>query len=90
MNTIAIDRVKIIITKQDGTTYNLTAADYTTGASNSFTGDVNGNFQSIINPASDTKLEYKLNFTQNINFKLTQNKSSNHTVIADEFFLLMA
>ncbi|AQS92812.1 hypothetical protein BXQ17_01470 [Polaribacter sp. BM10] len=39
VNTIAIDRVKIIITKQDGTIYNLTGADYTTGASNSFTGN---------------------------------------------------
>ncbi|GAB7257655.1 LamG-like jellyroll fold domain-containing protein [Polaribacter sp. OB-PA-B3] len=39
VNTIAIDRVKIIITKQDGTNYNLTTADYVTGASNSFTGN---------------------------------------------------
>ncbi|TMM28525.1 hypothetical protein FDT66_13900, partial [Polaribacter aestuariivivens] len=36
--TIATDKVQVILTKQDGSTYNLVATNYTLGATNSFTG----------------------------------------------------
>ena len=41
---------------------------------NSISGDNNGNFESIINPVADSKLQYELKFTQNVNFKFTQNR----------------
>lgn len=39
VNIIAIDEVEIIITKQDGTSYNLVPSDFTTGATNNFLGN---------------------------------------------------
>ncbi|KGL63158.1 T9SS type A sorting domain-containing protein [Polaribacter sp. Hel1_85] len=66
----AIDNVEIILTKQDGTLYTLTASDYTTGASNtfngtSFIGNTTGSSDVTINaiPAWISKIEivYKNN-----------------------------
>jgi gliding motility-associated-like protein len=59
-----------------------------TEATNSYTGDSKGNFKSIINPTPDSKLKYEINFNQNINFKFTQNKAFDHTVVAGEYFIL--
>jgi gliding motility-associated-like protein len=73
----------------DSSTNNSTTSIYTeTEASNSFSGDNLGNFESVINPATDTKLKYELKFAQNINFKLTQNKSIDHTITDGEYFIL--
>lgn len=59
-----------------------------TEATNSISGDNTGNFTSTINPAVDSKLQYELKFTQNINFKFTQNKAIDHTISEGEFFIL--
>jgi gliding motility-associated-like protein len=73
----------------DSSTNNSTTSIYTeTEASNAFTGDNSGNFESVINPATDTKLKYKLKFAQNINFKFTQNKTTNHIITNGEYFIL--
>ncbi|OBY66791.1 hypothetical protein LPB301_06225, partial [Polaribacter reichenbachii] len=55
---------------------------------NTYTGQNNGNFQSIIYPSVDSKLQYELNFTQNVNFKFTQNRNLDHTISDGEFFIL--
>ena len=57
-------------------------------ADNTFTGDVNGNFESIINAGVESKLSYQLNFTQNVNFRFTENKTTNHTISEGEFFII--
>ena len=57
-------------------------------ADNTFTGDVNGNFESIINAGVESKLSYQLIFTQNINFRFTQNNTTNHTISEGEFFII--
>jgi len=78
-----------IIIFQDNSTQTSTTSIYTeTEVSNTFSGDNNGNFESIINPETDTKLKYELNFIQNINFKFTQNKALNHTISDGEFFII--
>ncbi|WP_051605761.1 T9SS type B sorting domain-containing protein [Polaribacter sp. Hel_I_88] len=57
-------------------------------ATNTFSGDINGNFESSINPAVDSKLVYQLNFTQNVNFRFAQNTATNHTITEGEFFII--
>ena len=57
-------------------------------ASNSLTGDIRGNFESIINPATNSKLKYEINFNQNINFKFTQNPTIDHIVTNEEYFII--
>ncbi|KGL62897.1 T9SS type B sorting domain-containing protein [Polaribacter sp. Hel1_85] len=74
---------------QDNSTNNSTTSVYTeTETSNTFSGDNIGNFTSVINPATDTKLKYELKFNQNINFKFSQNKALNHTISNGEFFII--
>ena len=78
-----------IIIFQDNSTNNTTTSVYTeTEISNTFSGDNLGNFKSVINPATDTELKYVLKFNQNINFKFTQNKTTNHTPSNGEYFIL--
>ena len=55
---------------------------------NSIIGDNSGNFTSTISPVVDSKLQYELKTSQNINFKFTQNKFSDHTITDGEFFIL--
>ena len=57
-------------------------------AKNSIFGDNTGNFVSEVNPAVDSKLQYELKFTENVNFKFSQNKTRNHTISNGEFFIL--
>jgi gliding motility-associated-like protein len=87
INITDINNPSIIF--QDGTTNNITNSIYTeTEASNTFIGDNLGNFESIINPATDTKLKYELKFSQNVNFKFTPDKTKDHTITEGEFFIL--
>jgi gliding motility-associated-like protein len=87
INIVDIDYPSIVF--QDSSINNSTISLYSeTENSNSFSGDNLGNFESIINPAIDTKLKYELKFNQNINLKFTQNKTANHIISADEFFIL--
>jgi hypothetical protein len=78
-----------IATKPNTTVDIINISNYTSNeTSNSITGDIVGNFESIINPVVDSELEYELKFTQNINFRFTQNKNINHTISEGEFFIL--
>ncbi|PQJ82367.1 T9SS type B sorting domain-containing protein [Polaribacter glomeratus] len=78
-----------IIFQDNSTNNTIVSSNYTeTETSNSFTGTNIGNFESTINPATNSNLNYKLKFNQNINFKFTQNKSFNHTITDGEFFIL--
>ncbi|MGJ8746090.1 T9SS type B sorting domain-containing protein, partial [Polaribacter sp.] len=87
LNIADINNPSIVF--QDNSTNNSTTNTYTeTEISNSFSGDNLGNFTSIINPATDTKLQYELTFAQNINFKFTQNKTVNHTIADGEYFII--
>ena len=78
------------ITFQDGSTNSaIISSIYSSSeATNSITGQNNGNFQTIINPIVNSNLEYELNFTQNINFKLTQDITKDHTISEGEFFII--
>ena len=81
------------LTFQDSSTNAaIVSSDFTqtnsTGAPNTITGDNLGNFQSIITPGADSELNYKLNFTENVNFKFTQNPNVNHIISDGEFFIL--
>ena len=88
LNLLDINIPSIIF--QDNTsTKTITTPSYLENeTSNSFTGNNIGNFVSIINPAVDSKLKYELKFSQNINFKLTQDKDFDHTISDGEFFIL--
>ena len=88
INISDIDNPEIIF--QDSSTNSaIISRVYTESeVSNSFSGTNTGNFQSIINPAVDSKLQYELKFTQNINFTFTQNKNTDHTISEGEFFIL--
>ncbi|WP_198342491.1 T9SS type B sorting domain-containing protein [Polaribacter sp. SA4-12] len=73
----------------DSSTNNSTTSIYTeTEVSNTFSGDNLGDFESVINPATDTKLKYELKFAQNVNFKFTQNKTTDHVISNGEYFIL--
>ncbi|TXD50679.1 IgGFc-binding protein, partial [Polaribacter sp. IC063] len=54
----------------------------------SFIGNTSGNFESVINTTVNSKLAYTLNFTQNINFKFSQNEDFDHVISEGEFFVL--
>ncbi len=78
-----------IIFNDGSTTNSIVTSNYTTTiASNSITGTNNGNFTSTITPGKDSKLNYKLNFTQPINFKFIQNETTDHSISEGEFFII--
>ncbi|AUC23689.1 hypothetical protein BTO15_17015 [Polaribacter sejongensis] len=54
-----------------------------------FSGDANGNFVSTANTGTISNSRYTLTFTDdNINFKLTQNTTKDHTISSEEYFIL--
>ena len=78
-----------IIFQDNSTDSAITSSIYTsTEATNAITGDNIGNFETIINPITDSKIKYELKFTQNVNFKFTQNNIIDHTISDGEFFIL--
>ncbi|MFT6065760.1 MAG: hypothetical protein ACJAQX_001634, partial [Polaribacter sp.] len=86
---IAVTNNPEIIFQNNSTSSAIISSVYSeTEIGNSFTGNTTGNFESVVNPAVNSKIEYTLNFTQNINFKFTQNQALNHTVSEGEFFIL--
>ena len=88
INIADIDNPQIIF-QDSSTNSTIISRVYTESeASNSFIGTNTGNFTSTVNPAVDSKLQYELNFTQNVNFKFTQNKAIDHTISDGEFFIL--
>ncbi|ARV07894.1 hypothetical protein BTO04_14850 [Polaribacter sp. SA4-10] len=87
LNIANINNPSIVF--QDSSTNNSTTSIYTENEiSNTFSGDNTGNFESVINPATGTKLKYELKFTQNVNFKFTQNKNVDHTITDGEYFII--
>ncbi|QNM86848.1 T9SS type B sorting domain-containing protein [Polaribacter pectinis] len=58
------------------------------GTANTFSGQPDGNFVSTLNAENISNLKYELNFTQNINFELTQASGANHTIVNGEFFIV--
>jgi gliding motility-associated-like protein len=78
-----------IIFKDNSTNNTIVSSTYIeTETTNSFTGTSIGNFESTINPATNSNLNYLLKFNQNINFKFTQNIDFNHIITEGEFFIL--
>ncbi|WP_405605469.1 T9SS type B sorting domain-containing protein [Polaribacter sp. Asnod1-A03] len=77
-----------IVFNDNSTNNNIVVTYQPSEPTNTFTGDTNGNFTSTINPATDSKLKYELNFTDKINFKFTQNTTLNHTIVNNEYFIL--
>ena len=88
INLANIDNPEIIF-QDNSTNSTIISRTYTeSDASNSFNGTNSGDFTSILNPVVDSKLQYELNFTKNINFKLTQNKAIDHIISEGEFFII--
>ena len=58
------------------------------GTSNSFSGDIDGNFISSVSSANASNLIYSLNFTEPINFNFTESTSTTHLNINGEYFIL--
>ena len=78
-----------IIFKDNSTNNTIVSSTYIeTETTNSFTGTSIGNFESTINPATNSNLNYLLKFNQNINFRFTQNIDFNHIITEGEFFIL--
>ncbi|MCG1037004.1 T9SS type B sorting domain-containing protein [Polaribacter sargassicola] len=77
-----------IIFSDNSTNNNISVIFDASSTSNTFTGDSNGNFTSIINPTTDSYLEYELSFTDKINFKFTQNSTLDHVITNEEYFIL--
>ncbi|MDP5106799.1 MAG: gliding motility protein, partial [Polaribacter sp.] len=88
LNLSDINNPEIIFADTTSSATFTTATYTTTETSNSFTGTNLGDFVSIINPASDSKLHYEIKFNQNVNFKFTQNKAVDHIAVAGEYFIL--
>ena len=88
INLLDIENPEIIF--QDNSTNNsIISSQYRDSEpSNSLTGDNNGNFQSTITPAVNSNLEYVLNFTQNVNFTITQDIARDHEITEGEFFII--
>ena len=59
-----------------------------TEPSNTFVGQNNGDFTSVLNPAISSNSVYELNFTQNINFAFKQSLTGNHTINSSEYFII--
>ncbi len=62
--------------------------DVTTIITNTFTGDATGNFTSVANNVTTSNATYSLDFNDNINFKLTQNRTTDHTISNNEYFII--
>ncbi|SDR79054.1 gliding motility-associated C-terminal domain-containing protein [Polaribacter sp. KT25b] len=88
LNLSDINNPEIIFADNTKTSSITTPIFTITEPTNSFTGNTEGDFVSVINPATDSKLKYEINFNQKINFKFTQNKAFDHKVVAGEFFIL--
>ena len=58
------------------------------GTTNTFIGQVNGNFTTTANAANTSNIEYILGFTQPINFKFTEASGTNHLNITGEYFII--
>ncbi|MEP5338244.1 MAG: T9SS type B sorting domain-containing protein [Algibacter sp.] len=57
------------------------------GGTNDFIGDSNGNFTSTVDSASDAEGEYTLSFTELINFSFSENTATPHNNTDGEFFI---
>ena len=87
LNLTDINSPSIIF--EDSSTSNSTISNYTeTETSNTLSGDNIGNFESVINPATNTQLNYELTFSQNVNLRFTQNQTTDHTISNGEFFII--
>ncbi|WP_299012458.1 T9SS type B sorting domain-containing protein [uncultured Polaribacter sp.] len=79
----------LIIFQDNSTSSSIISSVYAeTDIGNSFIGSTNGFFESLITTQVDSELEYTLNFTQNINFRFSQNDDLDHIVSDGEFFIL--
>lgn len=58
------------------------------GTANSLNGDINGNFTSNVSSANDSNLKYSLNYTEPVNFSITESTTTTHTIITGEYFIL--
>ncbi|MFY9241679.1 MAG: IgGFc-binding protein, partial [Polaribacter sp.] len=88
LNILDINNPSIIFQDNSTNSTIISSVYDSTETSNAFTAQNNGNFQSVINPGVDSKQKYQLNFTQNINFKFTQNKAIDHVISEGEFFII--
>jgi len=78
-----------IIFRDTSTNSTIISSAYTASvATNTFIGENNGNFISTQNANTSSNSSYELNFTQNINFSFSQNKTANHVISDGEFFTL--
>ncbi|QXP65054.1 T9SS type B sorting domain-containing protein [Polaribacter sp. HaHaR_3_91] len=68
---------------------NLTAVSASLTTENTtFTGNSTGDFISTANASGTSNSKYTLDFDDNINFKLTQNSTTNHTISNNEYFII--
>ncbi|PQJ72547.1 T9SS type B sorting domain-containing protein [Polaribacter butkevichii] len=68
---------------------NLTAVSASLTTENTtFTGNTTGNFISTATAGVTSNAKYKLDFNDNINFKLTQNNTTDHRISNNEYFIL--
>ena len=58
------------------------------GSTNTFVGQNDGQFTSTANAANTSNLSYTLDFTQPINFNLSETTGTNHSNIIGEYFIL--
>ncbi|MHB0756448.1 T9SS type B sorting domain-containing protein [Polaribacter sp. M15] len=89
INITDINNPEIIF--QDGSTNStIISSTYTKTENNSsITGDINGNFESILSPNPNSSAQYQLKFTNSVNFILKQDPAKNHVAIDNqEFFIL--
>ncbi|WP_435416666.1 T9SS type B sorting domain-containing protein, partial [Polaribacter aestuariivivens] len=82
----------VSVTFQDNSTNSAiitsTFSQNSSGATNTFTGQSDGNFISTLNAENISNLKYELNFTQNINFEFTKSSSTTHNIVNGEFFII--
>lgn len=60
----------------------------TSGQANSFTGNNNGNFVSIAQPAETSTNSYNINFSQPLTIRFFEDSNYTHTVNTDEIFIV--
>jgi len=85
-----LDASNPIINFQDGesntTIANGIISNTGTGSAGTFKGQNNGDFISTLNTGNSSDISYEVNFNQKINIEFKQNATTNHTIVADEFF----
>lgn len=59
-----------------------------TEASNNLSGTNLGDFTSVLNPATDSRLSYTINFTEPVNFEMVQRLNRGHAQNSSEYFIL--